>query len=272
MAKVWAVTMVKDEQDIIFHSILHMAEEGVDGIIIADNVSTDTTRSELERVERTLAGSPCKIMILDDTEKAYYQSKKMTHLARLAADGYGADWIIPFDADELWYSHHGKVSDVISQADDQGATILHAPLFNHFPTALDPGEKIPFQSIIYRQKERGALPKVAFKWTDGAVIAQGNHSVSGVQGDAMRGILELRHFPYRSWNQFLSKVYNGSKAYAATNLPADMGAHWRGYADIINKFGEQALRENVFERYFWFYSPLDNGLMLDPAPFRRWNK
>lgn len=271
MCKIAAVTMVKDEEDIIYNSILHMAEEGVDVIIVADNMSTDKTALELQKAVDVLHGGSCELLIVEDSEKAYYQSDKMTGLAHLARTRYGAEWIIPFDADELWYHPAGKVGDILRSYSDDVHVVL-ADLYNYFPGALDGVGNNPFQTMVWRQRERGALPKVAVRYHHDMVIEMGNHGVRlPFQYKAITG-MQIGHFPYRSWAQFLRKVKNGAAAYKLTNLDKQYGAHWRGYQETIDRWGEDVLRKEVFEKYFWFFSPIDNGMINSPAPFRRWNK
>src|SRR5262245_51477569 len=94
--------MVKDEADIIGFTVARMFGQ-VDEIIIADNGSTDGTRELLEQLP---------VQLVDDPDPAYYQSRKMTDLAARAAAA-GAEWVIPFDADEVWYSPFGRISDVL---------------------------------------------------------------------------------------------------------------------------------------------------------------
>ena len=39
--QVWAIAMVKDEEDIILETLTHIAGEGVDGIAVMDNASSE---------------------------------------------------------------------------------------------------------------------------------------------------------------------------------------------------------------------------------------
>lgn len=259
----WAVTMVRDEADIIEGTIRHMADE-VDGLVVADNLSTDDTRKILDAVANDLT---VPVVVLDDPDPGYRQSDKMTHLARHAVD-LGATWIVPFDADELWYTPAGRIADVLASTH---VGIAEARLFNHFPTDVDPHEPDPFDRIIWRQPQPGALPKVAFKWQTDAVIEQGNHGVWLPNKVLREPILEIRHFPYRSESQFIRKARNGAAAYRATNLPEEVGAHWRSYGDLLDRHGEAALLD-VYHRYFQFLSPTDEGLTPDPAPYLRWQR
>lgn len=268
--KIAAILIMKDEQDIAYHTILHIAEEGVDCIIVADNLSTDDTLSELYKAKKVLNGS-CHVEIVRDKEIAYYQSRKMTNLAHRAKEDFGCDWIIPADADELWYSRTGTIADTIKGL-PASINVITAALYNHFPTSLDVDIDVPFQSLVWRQKEKGSLPKVAVKYHERMVIEQGNHSVTYPLPLVASDCLEIRHFPYRSWEQFKRKAVNGAVAYAATDLPLTTGQHWRQYGEQIEKWGDEIVEQEVFRKFFFFFSPIDSGLIQDPAPFRRWNK
>lgn len=272
MDQIYAVGMMKDEEDVAYGVIAHLAGEGIDGILVADNGSTDSTRAELERVKADMAASSkyeeanCRIEILEDPEVGYYQSRKITALAAQAAER-GATWIVPFDADELWVSAD-RVA-VYLRSVPQDVAVVTAELFNHFVTALDIDGETPFERMVWRQNIPGTLPKVAVRWNPNVVIQQGNHSVIGARGGTWPG-LQIRHFPYRSWEHFRRKAINGAAAYAATDLAPTEGAHWRGYGEILERHGEDALRE-VFDRYYSFVSPVDEHMVRDPAPYRRWN-
>ena len=202
---IWAVTMVRNEEDMIERTITHLIEQGIDGILVADNLSSDGTRQILERLP---------VEVVDDPDPAYRQSEKMTSLAELAA-ARGADWIIPFDADELWCARTGTLRDAIETAE---ANVLAAPMYNYFPTPL----------IRFRRSRHHPYPKVAFRWADGAVISDGNHGVSGIPGEvADWGRIYVRHYPWRSWPQYRRKMRQGAAALAAGNIDPAISAHWR---------------------------------------------
>lgn len=265
MAQVWAVGMMRDEQDVAYAVLDHLANEAVDGIVVADNRSTDGTRDELERAATDL---PVPVVIIDDREVGYRQSEKMTVLAALAAQR-GATWIVPFDADELWLARTHHLGETLRRLPEPYTTVP-AVLLNHFCTALDGTDPNPFVSMQWRKSDPGVLPKVAFRWQPGAVIHQGNHGVTLPDpGITLPGELAVRHFPYRSAEHFVRKARNGLEAYRATDLPYDQGAHWRSYGEILERHGEQACAD-VFREHFWYLSPIDGGMVHDPAPFKRW--
>lgn len=251
-----AIAMVRDEADIIRPVVEHMLSQ-VDDVIVADNGSTDGTRDILEGLS---------VHVIDDPERAYYQSIKMTRLAHEAA-ALGADWVLPFDADEIWYSPFGRIADVLADLAPQWLA-AEATMYDHVPTGADPAEDDPVRRIRWRRKAAGALPKVACRSRSDLEIAQGNHSAIYNGGTtSMPGQLVIRHFPYRSAEQFVRKARNGAEAYAAAvGLSADAGLHWRRYGDILRAHGEEALAD-VFRQWVWVRFPeLDESLMLDPVP------
>lgn len=260
---VFAVSMVKDEADVVTGTIRHLLDEGVDEFIVSDNNSTDGTLDLLA----DLARDTNRVTVLQDHDPAYYQSVKMTRLGDMAARA-GAEWVVPFDADEIWSYRGDRLAGVLRGSE---ADVVTGELFHHFPTAVDDPGDDPFRTITWRQREPALLPKVAIRWRSGTVIEQGNHGVTfpdGYQPRVHAGV-EIRHFPHRTAEQFVRKARNGAAAYAATDLPDHVGAHWRGYGVLLDRHGPEALEE-VFRQHFWFLSPADSGLVLDPAPYMRW--
>lgn len=258
---VWGVSMVKDEADCIEGTLRHMAGE-VDHLLVADNLSTDGTRDILDRLARELP-----LIVVDDPDPAYYQSAKMTALAEKAYAA-GAEWVVPFDADELWLANDRVSTVLVDQPADR--TVCWAALLNHLPTAVDPDEPDPFRRIAWRAPNPGALPKVAVRWEPGCVIEQGNHGAQHPRGVVGVPALSIRHFPARSAEQWARKGIQGAAAYAAAaGLPEDAGAHWRSYGRLVEQHGPQILHD-VFREHWWYLSPTDSGLVYDPAPYRRW--
>jgi len=215
---VWAVGIVRDEADIVETVIRNLLAQGVERVVIADNLSTDDTASILEALADSFP-----VTVLSDRLAAHYQAEKTTLLARAAA-GAGAGWVLPFDADEVWTAPGTTVADWLAGCD---ADVVQVPVFNHVPTAGDDqGEPDPVRRLRWRKAEPNRLHKVVFRADPRARLHHGNHGVDR-RGGRRRG-LEIRHFPYRSEDQFLRKVRQGSAALAATDLTDEVGKHWRG--------------------------------------------
>src|ERR1700688_1353214 len=190
---VWAVGIVRDEADIVETVITNLLAQGVERVLIADNLSTDGTGPILERLARSYP-----VTGLSDRLPAHYQAEKTTLLAQGAARA-GAGWVLPFDADEVWTSPTGTVAQWLATCD---ADVVQVPVFNHVPTAGDDqGEADPVRRLRWRKAEPNRLHKVVFRAHPRARLYQGNHGVA--RRGRRQGGLEIRHFPYRSEEQFV---------------------------------------------------------------------
>lgn len=241
----------KDEIDIIASTVGHMMTE-VDHVIVQDNGSTDGTVDVLEGLG---------VDVLHDPTVGYYQSIAMSRLAATAAD-CGADIVVPFDADEIWYSPFGRIADVLT--DYRATSVFSARLYDHVSSSLDDDDPNPVTRIGWRRREPAPLLKVAVRPRPCVTIHQGNHGAD--YGGTQDNLLVVRHFPYRSVEQFVKKVRNGAAAYAATDLPEHIGQHWRDYGRLLDAGGPDAIGE-VFRVWFHAAAPQqDPTLIYDPCP------
>lgn len=269
-----AVTMVRDEEDVIRSTVAHMLDE-VDAVVVADNLSTDRTREILDDLALDHGD---RLEIVDDLDPAYEQSRKMTGLAHLAAEEFGATWVVPFDADEWWYTPHAdRIADVLATVPARWH-VAPAELFDHVATGLDPDEPDPVRRIGWRRRTPAPLPKVAARYRPDLVIEQGNHGAHYEEFTPapFDPVLVVRHYPYRSLEQFVRKVRNGSAAYRAAGdrqAPAH-GAHWRQWGELLDQHGPEALEE-IFRRWYWRADPREPvkiegerqpALLFDPPP------
>lgn len=248
------ISMVRDEADVIGTTVTNMLRQ-CDHVIIADNGSTDGTRE-------ILAEMP--VELVDDDDPAYFQAFKMTKLAHLAGER-GADWVVPFDADEYWCSAFGPLKDVLREQVPDRYFVVGAALYDHVVTGRDPSNVTdPMRRMRYHRGVPLELPKVAARYAANLQIRQGNHSAGydiepAILIDYRHPLLVVRHFPYRSARQLIRKVRNGAAAYEATGdaLPEDIGAHWRQWG----KFSDEQLTE-LFEKWYYRAQP-DQPLTID---------
>jgi hypothetical protein len=254
------ITLAHNNADIIKATTEHMIGQ-VDHVLVLDNFSTDGAREILDSLPVT---------VIDDDEPGYYQSRKMTNLAKVARNNFGAEWVVPFDSDEFWYSPFGTIKDILSDLKPQWL-VATADLYDHVTSTTDNTlERNPIKRIGWRRSDKGMLPKVACRFRDDLVIEQGNHS-AGYHGGMTRqeGLLVVRHYPYRSTEQFIKKVKDGVAAYAATSgLPETSGQHWKDYGRLLDAYGEAGLVE-VYNT--WFHLNFSSvtppeGVIYDPAP------
>ena len=263
---VTAISMVRDEADIVEPVVRHMASQ-VDSLIVADNRSVDGTREILERLAAELP-----LTVLDEPREGYYQSRIVTRLARRAAER-GAEWVVPFDADEWFASPQARIADLLAGRTED---ILMCPSYEHVPTSADdPAEPDPIKRIAWRQRDREKWPKVICRGLPGLTIEQGSHSARCEGREAVRGVgpFTIRHFKWRSPEQFERKVRNGAAAIAATDLDDRVCNHWRSYGQVLAEGGSEALRRVFHERHFredpsrpTIVSGVQvQGLVFDPA-------
>lgn len=273
--------LVKDEADLVEYSVRYIASQ-VDHLIVCDNGSTDGTFEILRAL-----GEEFPFELRGDDDLAYYQARKMTDLADYARH-LGHNWFVPVDVDEFWYATDGRTIAQYLNGLAPNVAYVQADLYNHLPTSLDPPptekawleipverrydmqgvEPNPFLRIGWRQREHGALGKVAARLRPGLEIRQGNHSAWAPGGGLTVTSLVIRHFSWRTADQYVKKIANGWRAYDATDLPDDVGAHWRMFGSPDDATFEQRVREH-FEQWFLIADPYaDSSLIYDPAPYR----
>lgn len=266
---VCGIARVKDEADIVEHVVKHMLDQ-VDLVLVDDNASSDGTYEILREIPGVICGV--------DDQVAYYQAERMTQMAARARE-QGADWVVPFDADEIWFARDGRrIADVLEELPDD-VLVAEADLYDHVATARDPqAETDPVARLGWRRDYPSPLPKVAVRVAGHDVeIHQGNHGAtfpSSAHPLTVKNLLTIRHFPYRSIEQFARKARNGAEAYAATDLPEETGAHWRGFGRILETHGEQGIAD-VFHTWYWRERPDEalyvegerqGPLVFDPCP------
>lgn len=245
---VFAVGMVRDENDVIEAVLRHLVAEGVDRIILFDNLSRDGTSDTLARLETELP-----LTVLLDEEVGFYQGEKTSRLARLAYEA-GAAWVLPFDADEVWYAPNGTIARTLASLPPEVDTLACGG-WDHIVRTETDGPFSPWRKPAIQQ-----LAKVCFRAGPDRVIDMGNHDVAPrCPPEARRvGVLEYRHFQYRSLAQMARKLRNGREAYEASDVHPMHGTHWRT-GGLWND--EEMARE-------WARLCQTPDLVMDPAPLR----
>lgn len=235
--------LVRDEADIVAYTIHHLFVEGVDRVYVRDNLSTDGTAQQLAYLASQYGS---RLNFGTDTEIGYFQSAKTTALAMTAKED-GFDWVIPCDADEWWYSYFGSLKSVIEKHDRADFDLLRADLIDHIPTDLDDSieeEPNPYRRIGWRFGFPGRLPKVCCRLRRDLTIGMGNHSATFKEPARIRETpaLSLRHFTWRSEDQYVRKIRNGWEAYAATDYDVSVGGHWKMFGPPEEKTWEERVR------------------------------
>ena len=215
-----AIATMRDEADVAGYVVRHMLDE-CDGVIVFDHGSTDGT-SEILRsiVHPRLTVAPLRTPGFD-------HARILATLVGMA-QGLGATWIVPFDADEWWSAHGGRIADVLEALPDHFDFAI-ARQWTMVPQPGDLEYENPFSRITsYRYAPE---VKVAFRPGHRRRLAAGSHSVSGVRLPAS-DLLWIRHYPYRTPEQAMRKVRQGKAALETAGEVPENGAHWRALGEL----------------------------------------
>ena len=250
---VWAVSMVKDEADIIASTLEHLFAQGVDDVLVADNGSTDGTLDLLHDLARH---RPLHVAI--DAEPRYFQAAKMTVLAD-AARRAGADWVVPFDADEFWFAAGTSLAERL-RATPEG--LVRARLFNVYP-GDGPGR---WRLDLTPHPQQ----KVAVRAHWALRVGIGNHTASH-PGEHTTG-LYVAHYPWRSREQLRRKGTQGGAALTDDQVARGLGKHWAVFRGAQETWMEEAWADIVAGRArpdLW-WSPVGPFREVDPRDWSSW--
>ena len=233
--KIFGVTLVRSEADIIGVTIRYHLQLGLDGVFVLDNASSDGTDKILERLART-----------DDRirwsrhEGEYHQAELTTGLAEEAFRA-GADWIVPFDADEFWYAPGRAFREVLasSKAGALRAQVIHyiqareqsmrspealLTLTRRPPRMIGPPDRgrtlVEAQQIGY--VEAMYPPKWISRASIDLKIDAGNHSADNLAGKPETTMeLVCLHAPVRSRDTLVLKAAQSRRLETAGRPPAE---------------------------------------------------
>lgn len=240
--KVFGVSMVRNEADIIRVNVLHHLSLGLDCLLIVDNSSTDGTDRELQRLSRD------RRVRWHRDDSPYRQSEIITGLAREAFRS-GADWVVPLDADEFWWAPEKNFRDVLArstaggiavtvvnfiQRREQERTSTEALLYVTRRVAQPIGPSERCQKLVESRQiafvEMMYPPKWISRASETIGIAAGNHEVSGVEGSYEdTDEIICVHAPLRSRSALEAKADVGRRQEEA-GWPDGMGwqaSRWR---------------------------------------------
>jgi cell division protein FtsL len=218
--KIFGVTLVRSEADIIAITLRYHLHLGLEEILVIDNASSDGTEKILDR----LAQADARIR-WSRHDGEYKQAELLTGLARDAFRA-GADWIVPFDADEFWYAPCRGFREVLasSKAGALRAQVIHyiqareqlegspealLSITGRAPRPIGPPDH--GRALVEERKIGYVEAMYSPKWINRATadlqIGAGNHSATTLLG-APETTIELAclHAPIRSREKLALKA------------------------------------------------------------------
>ncbi len=217
--------MVRDEVDIVAAMVEHSLAQGVDLLVVTDNASVDGTAEVLKEYEAT-----GRVELHHDPVHRKQQGEVVTQMARRARSVHRADWVLNLDADEFVQAKDASLT--VREALE--ATPLHLNAFTVDVVNMagpasyglkDGGfdrlvwrDRRPTEELVRRDLHAHPTPNAVHRGEIDVVVQQGNHFTSivsnGQPDEAVQ--LEVLHLPWRSYEQFETKVVNAGRGYEAS--------------------------------------------------------
>ena len=181
-------------------------------------------------------------------------------MAHRAIDQHRADWVIHSDADEFWWPTEGNLKSVLETVPTE-FQVVAVPRYDFIPRPESIGPL--FDRMVIKDLNplnhigKPLPPKVCHRAMPEVVVAQGNHKLKQPEGleHFETPLLEIMHFPMRSYRQFENKIALGGAAYERNKeLPKTMAMGWRRlYEDykqgkLIDYYESKILPDNEIER------------------------
>jgi glycosyltransferase involved in cell wall biosynthesis len=240
--KVAGITMVRNEIDVIEFCIEHHLAQGIDYIFICDNGSTDGTLEYLQNKSK----SDKRVVLYEDSGQ-YHQQKIINYLSTLAYKK-NCEWVVPFDADELWFSDNNLKTDLskVLQASVkiklqdfvQSSNIINTKIDTYISVNWrlpDNSEAIDLNNVIDGTRsmiENPSSYKYIVRTSENLNIFPGAHGFSGQDKTYYEGNeFKSYHIPIRSYQALVAKAEQGQRLIDA-GYPETHGWHVQRYANI----------------------------------------
>jgi glycosyltransferase involved in cell wall biosynthesis len=240
--KIAGITMVRNEFDVIEFCIEHHLAQGLDYIFVCDNGSTDGTLEYLQNK----SNNDSRVVLYEEPGD-YHQQKIINHLSNLAYQN-GCEWVVPFDADEIWFSKEtlkeslSKIKEasvkVLLKDFIQSSDIINPKIDTYLsinwrlPDGL---EKLDLQNITNGTRsmiESPSFYKYIVKTSPELNIFPGAHGFTGQDSEYYEGPEFIAyHMPIRSYKALQSKAEHGQRLIDA-GYPEWHGWHVQRYAKI----------------------------------------
>ena len=243
----------RDEADIVDAQIAFHLNAGVDFVVATDHRSVDGTTDILERYARQ-----GYLHLSHEHADEMHEGEWATRMSRLAASEFGADWIIPSDADEFWWPRGGSLKEVLTSIPERYG-IVRALLRQFVPRPDDDTffaermtARVSMSSPINDPTSlfRPNLKSI-HRGDPNVTLSGGAHTLHDSPFVPMRGWypIEFLHFPIRSYEQCERKY---------RNLQSSLGTRRNAYYEEV----QQALEAGTLRQFY-------ESLVIDDVALER---
>jgi Glycosyl transferase family 2 len=243
----------RDEADVVDAQIAFHLNAGVDFVVATEHRSTDGTREILESY-----AAKGLLHLLREEDERMDEGDWATSMSRVAASDFGADWVIPSDADEFWWPRGGSLKEVLASVPARYGVVR--ALLRQFVPRPDDGR---FFADRMTARVSGSAPindpnslfrpnlKTIHRGDPAITLSAGAHTLLDSRLVPLRGWypIEFLHFPIRSFEQ-CDRKYG--------NLRASLG-------ESRNAYYEEVHRARASGRFAEFYE----SIVVDDAALER---
>jgi hypothetical protein len=238
--------LVQDEVDVVETWLRYHLAHGVDLVIATDHRSVDGTSEILADYARD-----DRVIVFREEADVLRQSEWVTRMSRLAATEHGVDWVIPSDADELWWPRGGSFHELLETVPERFGVVRG--LMRQF--VLRPGEEPFYERMTVRARPTSDLAspyhaqlKIAHRAAADAVVSVGNHDVEGTGLRLVREWFpfEVLHFPMRSEAQLEAKFSRRATSPDGQHIVRALELLGRGEGDVL--LAESVVQDGELEQ------------------------
>lgn len=207
--KLFMTLLVKNEEGMLEENLQFHKAMGVDGFIITDNNSTDSTPDIIRKYKQ----KGWIKEVIEEKATNYEQKDWVDRMIWKAKTIYKADWIINADADELWYAPTGNLKDELYATN---ANVLNCEMRSVYPEEEKPfwqwdktvkavTEPEKYDLSLYSLFER-QNKKVIHRTAGYLQISMGNHKVTMFPQNSADSHIHVYHYNIRGKQQFMEKM------------------------------------------------------------------
>jgi hypothetical protein len=243
--KLAAIMMVRNEASILAVNLAYHRSLGVDEFWIVDNGSRDRTTDVLATAERSQGNIRWR-----SEPGLLHLGEAKTSIAAEATKA-GADWILPIDADEFWWSDDGALRSTLTEARTLGAFVCGVDNFVQQRSVSRDGPA-SLMTMVYRAEPVGTMegarelvetraiafvemvypPKQILRASGDLIIDVGNHAAKNLAGAAEHtSAVRVLHAPIRARSVLVKRTEQGRRA-AAVHPNPNTSWHLRRWARL----------------------------------------
>lgn len=248
----------KNEEKTIEQHIRYHKAMGVDGFIVLNHNSTDSTLPILEK----LKAEGIVYEIITVTTPAFDQNIWVDGMIKIARAKYQADWVMHADIDEFYYSKSLNFKESINKA--IGANVIMVDSTFLYPDDREdflmcpyfvtrPFSNIDVKLLHLNKNDPNLIPfigsqgctKVIHNTADYLAISMGNHNVNMMNKKMLTSSdITLYHYHIKSYKGLEEKVLNWLEA--AKLMPEGIGTHMK---KLIELYQNGNLRKDYDSKY-----------------------